>query len=130
VNPSDYNNGDGRTNPLDIVRNLAYAATQFIEKIVSVRSESTWKGQSERLAKVASSGDMKYEDFLKVVIQLVDVKNISSEIFVHTDKRVKGEADVTQTYNMFNNRENGFDTTIADVTHMRERFAEPTDLTD
>ncbi|HAH32291.1 MAG TPA: hypothetical protein DCL44_08260 [Elusimicrobia bacterium] len=129
VSASD-NNGDQGTNPLDIVRTLASAATGFIEKIVSVRNESGWKAQSERLAKVAATGDMRYEDFLKVVIQMVDVKNISSEIYVHTDKRVKGEADVTQNYNMFNNRDNGFDRTIADVTQMRERFAEPTALTD
>jgi len=58
------------------------------------------------------------------------VKNISSEVYVHTDKRVKGEPDVSQNYTMFNTRENGFDSTIADVTHMRERFADPTDLTD
>jgi len=127
---SSFNNNDGGTNPLDIVRTMAGAATSFIEKIESVRSESGWKAQSERLAKVAAHGEMKYEDFLKVVIQLVDTKDISSEIYVHTDKRVKDEADVTQNYNMFNNRENGFDNTISNVTHMRERFADPSDLTD
>jgi hypothetical protein len=121
---------DNGTNPLDIVRTLASAATKFIEKIISVRNESGWKAQSERLARVASSGDMKYEDFLKVVIQMVDVSNISSQVYVHTDKRVKGEADVTQNYNMFNNRDNGFDNTIAEVSQMRERFADSTDLTD
>jgi hypothetical protein len=130
LNVSAFDNNDGGTNPLDIVRNLAYGATKFIEKITSVKEEATWKGQSERLAKVAAQGEMKYEDFLKVVIQLVDVKHLSSEIYVHTDKRVKGEADVTQNYTMFNTRDNGFDNTIADVTHMRERFADPSDLTD
>ncbi len=124
------NNGDNGTNPLDIVRNLAYAATKFLEKISSVKEQAGWKGQSEQLAKVAATGDMKYEDFLKVVIQLVDTRHISSEIYVHTDKRVKGEADVTQNYTMFNTRENGFDNTIATVSQMRERFAAPTDLTD
>ncbi len=127
---SSFDSNDQGTNPLDIVRNMTHAATEFIEKIESVRSESGWKAQSERLAKVAARGDMKYEDFLKVVIQLVDTKDISSEIYVHTDKRVKDEADVTQNYNMFNNRENGFDNTISNVTHMRERFADPSDLTD
>ena len=130
VSAFDNDNNDGQTSPLDIVRNLAYAATKFIAKITSVRNESGWKGQSDRLAKVASSGGMKYEDFLKVVIQMVDVKNISSEIYIHTDKRVKDEADVTQTYTMFNNRDNGFDNTIAEVNQMRERFADPSDLTD
>jgi len=127
---SSFDNNDGGTNPLDIVRNLAYAATKFIEKITSVREEATWKGQSERLAKVAAHGDMKYDDFLKVVIQLVDTKHISSEIYVHTDKRVKGEEDVTQNYTMFNTRENGFDNTIAAVTQMQQRFADPAELTD
>jgi hypothetical protein len=130
LNINSFDNNDGGTNPLDIVRNLAYGATKFIQKITSVKEESTWKGQSERLAKVAAQGDMKYEDFLKVVIQMVDVKHLSSEIYVHTDKRVKGEADVTQNYTMFNTRDNGFDNTISDVSHMRERFAEPSDLTD
>jgi hypothetical protein len=124
------NNNDGGTNPLDVVRNLASAATHFIQKITSVKEESNWKAQSEKLAQVASSGDMKYEDFLKVVIQLVDVKDISSDVYVHTDKRVKGEPDVTQNYTMFNTRDNGFDSTIADVTQMRQRFADPSDLTD
>ncbi|MBI4802978.1 MAG: hypothetical protein HY796_10690 [Elusimicrobia bacterium] len=130
VSPFPDNNNNGQPTPLDIVRNLAYAATKFIERIVSVRDESDLKAQSERLAKVASSGEMKYEDFLKVVIQMVDVKDISSEIYIHTDKRVKDEEDVTQTYSMFNNRDNGFDSTIADVTQMRERFNDPGDLTD
>ena len=124
------NQSEGATNPLDIVRNMAYAASKFIEKIVSVRQESSWKGQSEQLAKVASHGDMKYEDFLKVVIQMVDTKDISSDIYIHSDKRVKGEPDVTQNYSMFNNRDNNYDRTLADVTAMRERFADPTDLTD
>jgi len=31
---------------------------------------------------------------------------------------------------MFNTRDNGFDNTIASVTQMQQRFAEPTDLTD
>ncbi|MBU2573921.1 MAG: hypothetical protein KKH28_07595 [Elusimicrobia bacterium] len=120
----------GGINPLDIVRNLARAATKFIEKIVSVRNESAWNGQSERLAKVAASGGMKYEDFLKVVIQMVDVKHISSEIYVHTDKNIKDEADVTQTYNMFNNSDNGAGGTVTDVNQMRDRFNDPSDLTD
>ena len=127
VTAFDDNNG---TNPLDIVRTLAHAATEFIEKLSSVKQQAGWKGQSEQLAKVAATGDMRYEDFLKVVIQMTDTKNISSEIYIHTDKRVKGEADVNQNYTMFNTRENGFDNTIASVQQMRERFADPAELTD
>lgn len=129
VHPTDYGSGD-RNNPLEIVRTLACRATNFIVKLVSVRNESGWKARSERLAKVAATGDMKYDDFLKVVVQMADVKDISSQLYVHTDKRVKGEEDVNQTYDMFNNRDNNFDSTIAEVNQMRERFADPGDLTD
>jgi len=121
---------EGATNPLDVVRTVAYSAAKFIERITAVRNEANWKDQSEKLSKVASGGDMKYEDFLKVVIQMVDTKDISSEIYVHTDKRVKGEPDVSQNYNIFNNRADGFDKSYDDVTKMQQRFAEPTELTD
>lgn len=124
------NTAENGTNPLDIVRSLAHAATEFIEKLSTVKQQGGWKAQSEQLAKVAATGDMRYEDFLKVVIQMTDTKNISSEIYIHTDKRVKGEADVNQNYTMFNTRENGFDNTIATVQQMRERFADPAELTD
>jgi hypothetical protein len=127
--PGDYNNND-QNDTLEIVGRLAYTATNFIEKLFSVKNEPSWKAQSERLAEVATNGGMKYEDFLKVVIQLVDVMDISSQIYIHTDKRVKGEEDVTRTYSMFNNRDNGFDETIAEVNLLRERFADPGDLTD
>ncbi len=125
-----FDNSNDTNSPMEIVRTLAYKATNFIEKLVSVRQEAGWKAQAEQLAKVASNGDMKYDDFLKVTIQMVDTKDISSQLYVHTDKRVKGEEDVTQTYNMFNNRDNAFDGVIADVNQMRERFADPSDLTD
>ncbi|MDO8804957.1 MAG: hypothetical protein Q7R35_11025 [Elusimicrobiota bacterium] len=121
------------TNPLDIVRTLAYTATQIISDIASVKDAPTWKEQSTRLSKVAAGGsrsNLKYEDFLKVVVQLVKPGDVSAEVYVHTDKRVKGEADVTQTYQFFNTRDNSFDNTIAEVTQARERFAEPSLLTD
>ena len=118
------------TNPLDIVRTLAGAATSFIKSIMSLKNASGWKEQSEQLAKVSATGGMKYDDFMKVVIQMVDPKDISSELYIHTDKRVKGETDVTQTYDMFNNGDHNYNKTISDVTQMRERFNDPASLSD
>ena len=118
------------TNPLRVVETLADAAAEFIKKILAVREETAWKTRSERLAAAGTSGEMEYEDFLKVVIQLVNPKDITSEIYLHTDKRVEGETDVTQNYTIFNNRENGAGSTLDEVAALRDRFAEPTDLTD
>ena len=121
------------TNPLEIVHTLAYAATQVLRDISSIREASGWKDQSDRLAKVASGSsksNLKYEDFLKVAVQLVNPENISAEVYVHTDKRVKGEADVSQSYRFFNGRENDFDGSMAEINQVRDRFAEPSELTD
>ncbi|HNW43606.1 MAG TPA: hypothetical protein PKI19_03825, partial [Elusimicrobiales bacterium] len=130
---SSFDSYENAANPLDIVRTLAYTATQVIRDLAAVKEASNWKDQSERLAKVAagsSKSNLKYEDFLKVIVQLVNPADVSAEVYLHTDKRVKGEADVTQNYQFFNGRENNFDNTIAGVNQMRERFAEPSILTD
>ncbi|HBA60936.1 MAG TPA: hypothetical protein DCZ92_08965 [Elusimicrobia bacterium] len=130
---SSFDTYENSTNPMDIVRNLAYVATRVIRDMVSVKEASNWKEQSERLSKVAAGSGksgLKYEEFLKVVVQLVNPDDVSAEVYLHTDKRVKGEADVTQNYQFFNSRDNNFDNTIAEVNQMRERFAAPSELAD
>lgn len=124
---------EGWVDPLAIVRTLAYAATQVIKDIMSVRSVSGWKARSEQLSKVAAGGSksgLGYEDFLKVVMQLVRPGDVSASVFLHTDKRVQGEADVTQTYSFFNSRDNNFDATMSEVTQLQNRFNDPAELTD
>lgn len=67
---------------------------------------------------------------MKVVVQLVAPSDVSAEVYVHTDKRVDAESDVSQTYQFFNTRDNNFDATLSEVVQMRERFADPSELTD
>lgn len=127
-----FDNQDG-VNPLDIMRDMAYTATCLIKDIFSVKEESGWKAQSEKLAAISagrSKSKMGFEDFFKVAIQLVSKKNISAEVYVHTDKRIKGEKDVTETYTYLNSKDNNFASTIGEVNAMRERFAEPSVLSD
>ncbi|MEI7529164.1 MAG: hypothetical protein WCK76_09480 [Elusimicrobiota bacterium] len=120
-------------NPMDAVKWLAHDATDMIRDILSVRNAPGWKAQSEQLAKVvagSTSSELAYEQALKVLVQLVDPLNVSAEVYVHTDKKVKGETDVTQNYQFFNARENSFDANIAEVSQMQARFADPSTLTD
>jgi hypothetical protein len=115
------------------VRNLAYGATQVIRDIMTVRGTGGWKSQSEQLAKVAagsSRSGLGYDDFLKVVVQLIKPGDVSAAVYLHTDKHVKGEPDVTQTYNFFNGRDNSFDSTMSEVNQLQNRFNNPSDLTD
>lgn len=119
--------------PMDTVRGLAHYANYAIRDILSVRNAPGWKTQSEQLAKVAAGStrsDLAYEEILKVLVQLVDPLNVSAEVYVHTDKKVKGEIDVTQNYQFFNARENSFDANIAEVNQMQARFADHSTLTD
>ena len=51
-------------------------------------------------------------------------------MYLHTDKKVKGEADLTRTYRFFNGRDNNFDSALSEVSQAQERFAEPSLLTD
>ena len=127
---ADYENP---VKPADVVKELALGATEMIRDIASVRDAGGWKAQSETLSKVAagnSGSGLSYDDFLKVVVQVVDPMHVSAEVFVHTDKKVQGEADVTQNYKFFNNKDNSFDANIAEVNQMQARFAEPATLTD
>ena len=64
------------------------------------------------------------------MVQLTDPLNVSAQVFLSTDKKVKGEADVAQTYQLFNNRKDSFDANIAEVNQMHSRFADPATLTD
>ena len=127
----DYENASD--DPMNTVYSLAKDAGKVIRDIQSVKTAGGWKAQSDRLALVAaghSESGLKYNDFLKVFVQLVDPADISAAVFVHSDKRVKGQQDVTQTYQFFNGREHNFDQGLAEVTQMRDRFAEPTTLSD
>ena len=120
-------------NPMNTVYFLARDAGRVIKDLASVKDAATWKGQSEKLSEVAagkSKSGLKYEDFLKVAVQLVDPLDVSAEVYLHTDKRRDGEADVTQNYQFFNTGANNFDSTISGVNQMRERFAEPSLLSD
>ncbi|MBI4352072.1 MAG: hypothetical protein HY550_11585 [Elusimicrobia bacterium] len=123
---------DHTANPLEIVRTLASCASGFIKDLLGVRNEAGWKARSERLADAGAGtwrSGLGYENCLKVMIQLVDVKDISAQLYVHTEKNVEGEEDVTRTYSAFGSGD-GFDGALAEAGQMRDRFNDPSALTD
>ncbi len=119
--------------PVDVVKKLALGAEEFLRGLAGARGAAGWKAQAEKLAEIAagsSDSGLSYEDFLQVVVQVVDPLNVSAEVYVHTDKQVEGEEDVTRNYQFFNGRDNSFDAGIAEVNQMHARFADPAVLTD
>ncbi|OGS12799.1 MAG: hypothetical protein A2234_05840 [Elusimicrobia bacterium RIFOXYA2_FULL_58_8] len=120
-------------NPLEIMDTLAYTATCVVADIAGVRDAPDWHAQSERLSRVAggaSKSGLKYEDFLKVAVQLTQPSNISASVYVHLDPKKKGVGNVTRNYDFFDSGNNSYDANISEVTQMRERFAEPSLLSD
>ena len=120
-------------NPFEIINNLAYTATRVIQDLAGVRDEPDWKKQSEKFSNIAggkSKSGLGYEDFLKVMVQLTKPANVSVSVYVHLDPKKKGVADVTQTYEYFNNKTKSYDATLSGVTQMRDRFSDPAELSD
>lgn len=123
---------EGGTNPLEIVGTLARAATALIKDISSVRETSDWRERSVRLSEAASGGSrsgLSHQDFMKVILQLVRPEDVTAEVYLHTDKRVKGEEDVTRTYT-YGGSSVGLSGSFSEVTQYQNRFGEPTELTD
>ena len=121
------------TSPLEVLNNLMYGATLFLKDLFKVREETDWKAQSQRLTDMAGGkgrSGLKYEDFFKVVLQLVRPTDVSAQVTVHLDPKKKGAANVSQTYSFYASDGKGYDATLSDVTRMRERFADPAELSD
>ena len=121
------------TNPLNIVNTLAYTATRLIMDIAGVKDAPDAKSRSEKLADVASGkskSDIGYEDFFKVVLQMVKPSDVSASVYVHLDAKDKDVKPVTNTYTFYEDRSKPADATLNDVTELRERYADPTDLSD
>lgn len=120
--------------PIDIVRQTCYHASRVIADIFSVRDESDWRAQSEKLSKIMSGrgrSRLGYENMMQIAIQLVNPKNLYASLYFQTDKRIKKEENVSNTYQVYNNevgqvfgqQQNG-------VTSLRDRFADPSTLSD
>lgn len=119
--------------PLEIVNDLMYGATLFIRDLFRVRDEAGWKEQSKRLSDMAGGkgrSGLGYEDFFKVVLQLVRPEDVSAQVTVHLDPKKKGLENTSHSYNFYSADGRNYDSTLSDVTRMRERFAEPAELGD
>ena len=89
------------------------AVFNFVSDGSSFTKALLWKSAKgkfdARRAKVTAGDNksgLKYEEFLKVFVQVVSPENISAEVYVQTDKKVKGEQDYREKYQFFNNRDN------------------------
>ncbi|HBE88169.1 MAG TPA: hypothetical protein DDW67_03405 [Elusimicrobia bacterium] len=120
--------------PIDVVRQACYSASRVIADIFSVRDESDWRAKSEKLSRIMSGrgkSRLGYENMLQVVIQLVKPKNLNASLYFQTDKRIKGEENISNTYNVYNPEVGqAFAEQNQSATSLRDRFADPSTLSD
>jgi hypothetical protein len=124
--------GDNAFDPLSVVNTFCSNIAAIVSDISSVRDIGDQKEKSARFSKVlAGKGKSRlgYEGLLQVLIQLVDVKDISASLSVQTDKRIAGEANISDSYSFYNTGlEAGSQLSTADA--MRDRFSDLSDLSD
>ncbi|HOI42027.1 MAG TPA: hypothetical protein PK523_03695, partial [Elusimicrobiales bacterium] len=120
--------------PLDVVRQTCYNASRVIADIFSVRDESDWRARSEKLSKIMSGrgrSRLGYENMMQIAIQLVNPKNLYASLYFQTDKRIKNEANVSDTYQVYNPEVGqAFGQQQHGANSLRDRFADPSTLSD
>ena len=119
------------SNTIGVLDQLARTATNLIKDIFSVRDEAEPKKQAEKFSKIASGKgrtDIGYDNFMKIIVQLVSKDNLAGQVYISTDKKVKGEEDVNSNYVIGPN--NNLSQTINQIVEQRDRFSNPSTLKD
>ncbi|MDA8242599.1 MAG: hypothetical protein M0025_00555, partial [Elusimicrobia bacterium] len=126
--------GENAFDPLSTVNSFCANVAHIVSDIASVRDTADQKDKSKRLSEVlAGKGKSRlgYESLLQVVIQLVDVKDIFAKLDIKTDKRIKGEENVNSAYNLYNSGlQDGYNQQLNAANSLRDRFSDPTELSD
>ncbi|MCM2267515.1 MAG: hypothetical protein NDI60_07030 [Elusimicrobiales bacterium] len=126
--------GDGKSDPLVAVNNFCRNVSAVVADIAGVRNAAGQKERSERLSLIMagkSKSNVGYENMLQVVIQLVSVKDIYATLNVQTDKRIKGEENIASAHTIYNgNLQAGYNSSLGNANTLRDRFADPSILSD
>ena len=126
--------GDDAFDPISVVNSFCTNVAYIISDIASVRDTADQKAKSERLAKVMGGkgkSRLGYEGMMQIMIQLVNVKDIYATLNIQTDKRIKGEENLASTFNVYNeNLQAGYNAQLGAANSLRDRFSDPTILSD
>ncbi|MEA3306553.1 MAG: hypothetical protein U9Q34_02080, partial [Elusimicrobiota bacterium] len=120
--------------PMDIVRGVCYKASRVIADFTSVRNAVDWKAQSKQLSKILGGkgkSRMGYSPMLKIIVQFVDPENLYAKVNFKTNKKRKGEEDITVKEELFNPEVGtSYGSHMSNATALRNMFNNPSTLTD
>lgn len=114
---------------IDDIARLARRAAGMVQDLIAARKED-WKGRVAALTDIIAGegkSGLEYEEVMRVFVQLTDPANLFGEFRIQTNKKIKGEKDVTGRYLL--NRASQ-DPAYREALLMKERFAEPGLLND
>lgn len=118
----------GNMQPLVAMRRLAAKATSVIADIFSVKKAYDDKDQASRFANLAQGGGtLGANDFLKVVVQLLDPSQVSASFTMDSKNKKTGKHHYSAS--VFNSGEN-VDASLKEVQEAEGRFSDPALLTD
>ncbi|OGR79167.1 MAG: hypothetical protein A2X32_11660 [Elusimicrobia bacterium GWC2_64_44] len=126
--------GDNSFDPISVVNSFCTNVAQIVSDLASVRTAGGQKDKSKRLSEVlAGKGKSRlgYEGLMQVLIQLVDVKDIYAKLDIQTDKRIKNEENLANSYNVYNEGlQAGYNSQLGQANSLRDRFSDPSVLSD
>lgn len=119
-------------NIMDQVNSFCRTATQIVVDLARIRNAKDWKSQSEMLSKVMA-GDSKsglhYADILKVVVQVVEPKDVAAELIYRAERKEASKDDVSVQYS-YNHEESPSFATIDNALDTMDHFDDASQLGD
>lgn len=119
---------------LGIIHDFVRDAAELVTDLAGVAMIGDQNARADRLSKVLAgkgASRLGYDKLMQVLVQLVDVKNIYASLNIKTDKRIKDEENLNNTYTEYNaGLQGGQDLHTATAGDMRDRFADPSTLSD
>ena len=117
--------------PLDAMKRLAGKATKLIADIFSVKKAKTAQAQSEKFSEIASGkgqSGLDSQDFLKVVVQLLDPSQVSASYSADVNNKKTGKSHYEKEF--FDGNKADMNAAFNEVKKAEERFGDPSVLTD
>lgn len=108
----------------DRVIRVASRAAGLVRDLIEARAKD-WRQLSQSMVDMVSSGGrsgLKYDDAIKVLVQLVRREDLFGEFRMQTNKKIKGAEDVSARYLLHWNR---IDSAYKDEVDLKNKFAEP-----
>jgi hypothetical protein len=131
---ASYQQLDRSFDPFSVVNRFCLNVSRLAVDLAGVKGAADQKERSKRLARImGGKGESRlgYDGLLQVLVQLVSVDDIYASMDVRVNKDIPGEENITGTYKLFNGGLQGeYEAQLGHATAQRDRFADPTELSD